>query len=137
MPTLPTEIAVRNLSGRAVDAAPLLEAARSVLAAERRELAVLSLALVDDERISALNRRLLDHEGPTDVIAFEADEGEGEVIVSVETAARQGAEVGQSLMAELRFLVAHGVLHVCGWDDTTPAARERMIERQHEILASN
>jgi len=32
MPTLPTEIAVRNLSGRAVDAAPLLEAARSVLA---------------------------------------------------------------------------------------------------------
>jgi len=131
---LPTEIEVRNLSGQAVDTAALMEAARRVLAAEGAELDSLSLALVDDERIGALNRRLLGREGPTDVIAFEADEGEGEVIVSVDTAARQAGEWGHSLQEELRFLVAHGVLHVCGWDDTDPADRQRMIERQHETL---
>ncbi len=131
---MPTEIEVRNLSGRAVDTEALVEAARRVLDAEGAELDSLSLALVDDERIGALNRRLLQREGPTDVVAFEAEEGEGEVIVSVDTAARQADEWGHSLHEELRFLVAHGVLHVCGWDDTDPADRQRMIERQHETL---
>jgi probable rRNA maturation factor len=133
---LATEIVVRNLSGRVVDTEALVEAGRRVLAAEHAEPITLSLALVDEERITALNRRLLHREGPTDVIAFEADEGEGEVIVSVDTAARQAEEWGHSLIDELRFLVAHGVLHVCGWDDTDPADRQRMIERQHETLGN-
>lgn len=134
---MPTEIEVRNLSGRVVDTAALVAAAQRVLAAEHTELVTLSLALVDDERIAALNRRLLHRYGPTDVIAFAADGGEGEVIISADTAARQAEEWGHSLMDELRFLVAHGVLHVCGWDDTDPAARQRMIERQHETLRDN
>ncbi len=134
---MPTEIEVRNLSGQAVDTEALVETARQVLDTEGAELDSLSLALVDDERIGALNRRLLGREGPTDVIAFEAEEAEGEVIVSVDTAARQADEWGHSLHEELRFLVAHGVLHVCGWDDTDPADRQRMIERQHETLGDS
>jgi rRNA maturation RNase YbeY len=133
---LPTEIEVRNLSGQAVDTGVLVEAARRVLAAEHAALVTLSLALVDDERIAALNRRLLHREGATDIIAFEAEEGEGEIIIAVATAARQAEELGHSLHEELRFLVAHGVLHVCGWDDTDPADRQRMIERQHETLGN-
>ncbi|MBU0610639.1 MAG: rRNA maturation RNase YbeY [Armatimonadetes bacterium] len=131
---MPSDIEVRNLSGQAVDSAALTTAAQRVLTAEGAELTALSLALVDDERISALNRRLLGRDGPTDVIAFEAEDGEGEIIISMDTAARQAEELGHSLMEELRFLVAHGVLHVCGWDDTDPAARQRMHERQHETL---
>ena len=77
---MPTEIEVRNLSGQAVDTEALVETARQVLDTEGAELDSLSLALVDDERIGALNRRLLGREGPTDVIAFEAEEAEGEVI---------------------------------------------------------
>jgi len=127
---------VRNLSGRAVDTEALVAAGRRVLAAEGAAPLTLSLALVDEARISALNRRLLGRDGPTDVIAFEADDGEGEIIVSVDTAARQAEELGHSLMDELRFLVAHGVLHVCGWDDTDPVDRQRMIERQHETLGN-
>jgi len=132
-----SDIEVRNLSGQAVDSAALTTAAQRVLAAEGAELTALSLALVDDGRISALNRRLLGRDGPTDVIAFEAEDSEGEIIISVDTAARQAEELGHSLMDELRFLVAHGVLHVCGWDDTDPATRQRMHERQHETLGTN
>jgi len=131
---LSTEIDVRNLSGRELDLAVLVATARQALAAERADVASLSLALVDDERIRALNQRLLGRDGPTDVIAFEAEDGEGEIIISADTAARQAEEVGHDLTHELRFLVAHGVLHVCGWDDADPADRQRMHERQDDIL---
>ena len=83
-----------------------------------------------------LSRRLLGRDAPTDVIAFEAEEGQGEIIVSVAAAARQAREVGHSLTDELRFLVVHGALHVLGWDDTDPTDRQRMLERQHEILVA-
>jgi probable rRNA maturation factor len=89
---------------------------------------------VDDERITTLNARLLGRENPTDVIAFEVDEGEGEVIISVDTAARQAETEGHSLLTELRYLIAHGVLHVLGHDDSDDASRQCMLRRQDEIL---
>jgi len=131
---LPTRIDTRNLSGTELDLSLLEEAARWTLQAEGAALETLSLALVDDDRITSLNARLLGRDNPTDVIAFEADEGEGEVIVSVDTAQRQAVEEGHSLMTELRFLIAHGVLHVLGHDDSDEALRDRMLRRQDEIL---
>lgn len=132
---MPTEIEIRNLSGQEVDLCSLQEAAQRTLAAENAELEVLSLALVDDERITSLNARLLGRENPTDVIAFEADEGEGEVIISVDTATQQAAAEGHSVLTELRYLVAHGVLHVLGHDDSDDEAKQGMLRRQDEILA--
>ena len=131
---MPTRIDTRNLSGTELDLSLLEEAARWTLQAEGAALETLSLALVDDDRITSLNARLLGRDNPTDVIAFEADEGEGEVIVSVDTAQRQAVEEGHSLMTELRFLIAHGVLHVLGHDDSDEALRDRMLRRQDEIL---
>lgn len=131
---MPTRVETRNLSGTDLDLALLEEAAQRTLQAEGAQLETLSLALVDDERITSLNARLLGRDNPTDVIAFEADEGEGEVIVSVDTAQRQAGEEGHSLMTELRFLIAHGVLHVLGHDDSDETSRDRMLRRQDEIL---
>jgi len=131
---LPTEFSIRNLSGRSVDVNALLEIAAQVLEAEKASLRALSLALVDEEKMIALHRRLLGREEPTDVIAFEAEEGEGEIIICVDMAERQAQQFKHSLREELQFLVAHGVLHVLGWDDTAPEDRERMIERQNELL---
>jgi len=132
---LDTEIELRNLSGHALDPELLVGAAAQALAAEGAELQTLSLALVDDERMVLLNRRLLGRDQPTDVIAFAAEEGHGEIIVSVDTAARQAEQVGHGLTDELLFLIVHGVLHVLGWEDTDPPDRRRMLKRQHEILA--
>ncbi|MGE5531922.1 MAG: rRNA maturation RNase YbeY [Bacteroidota bacterium] len=132
---MPTAIEIRNLSGRDVDLCSLQEAALRTLAAEGADLEVLSLALVDDERITSLNARLLGRDNPTDVIAFEADEGEGEVIISVDTATQQAAAEGHPVLTELRYLVAHGVLHVLGHDDSDDEAKQNMLRRQDEILA--
>lgn len=125
---------MRDLSGRGVDPAALVEAAQRCLQAEQAQLDNLSLALVDDNRIIHLNEKLLGRSRPTDVIAFEAEDGEAEIIISVDTAQRQAQAEGHSLVSELRYLVAHGVLHVLGWDDRDEGARQRMLERQDEIL---
>ena len=94
----------------------------------------LSLALVDEERITRLNRQLLGRSGPTDVIAFEAEPDEtgrgAEVILCVPVAQRQAAERGHGLDRELAVRAAHGALHALGYRDDTPAARRRMSRLQ-------
>lgn len=128
------ELEIRNLSGSEVDEAALAEAARRTLLAEGRAEVMLSVALVDDERMISLNQRLLGRDYPTDVIAFEAEDGEGEIIICVDTARRQAAAEGHDLTTELRYLVAHGVLHVLAHDDDTEEARRAMLRRQDDIL---
>ncbi len=76
---------------------------------------------------------------PTDVMTFPADgeaggAGGGDVVVSVERAADQAADFGQTPAEEIRFLVVHGLLHLCGWDDATTERRSRMLDRQAELL---
>jgi len=109
-------------------------------AAEQLGTAVdsLSVALVDDARISHLNHQLLGRYGPTDVIAFEAEQdaegSSGEIIISVQTAQRQAQQYSHSLMAELCLLSIHGLLHVMGYDDQTGAGRAEMEQIQQKLI---
>ncbi len=97
-----------------------------------------SVAIVDDDRIREINRSFRETDATTDVIAFEAedepDRVAGEVIVSADTARRQAAEYGHSPQRELCLLVAHGMLHVLGYEDYDEDARERMMALQEEAL---
>ena len=146
--TEPMEVLVRNLQALPVGEELLVRAANEaarvgVAAADAPSHHLpdtIGIALVDDRRISELNSAYLGREGPTDVIAFEAeDEPEarsGEVIVSSETAVRQAAEYGQSLERELCLLVSHGVLHVLGYEDYDDEARARMNDLSERVLAA-
>lgn len=97
-----------------------------------------SIAIVDDDRIREINRSFRGTHATTDVIAFEAedepDRVAGEVIVSIDTAARQAEEYGHSLLRELCLLVAHGMLHVLGYEDYDDEARARMMTLQEKAL---
>ena len=107
--------------------------AREVTAAE------LSIALVDDITIQQLNRDYRNQDKPTDVLAFAMSEGEqlptaedelqllGDVIISVPTARRQAEERGRPLLDELTMLLAHGLLHLLGYDHDTDATEREMI----------
>ncbi|HEV8340063.1 MAG TPA: rRNA maturation RNase YbeY [bacterium] len=114
-----------------------------------------SVAVVSDRQIRALNRRYLGRDRSTDVLAFPQDLRKlplhgrprkgakgtgpgllGDVVVSAERAAAQAPRYGQTVERELELLVIHGVLHLLGYDDTTPRARSRMHRRQRVILAS-
>jgi probable rRNA maturation factor len=124
----------------AVDPEALAALARRLLEAEGVPAASLSIALVDDPTIHALNRRHLDHDWPTDVISFRLSEpGEpelsGELVVSAEMAAATAAEAGLDPSAELALYVIHGLLHLCGHDDLTPDDAEAMRRREALHLA--
>lgn len=123
-----------------VDAERVEAAVRHVLRAEGVEAAEISVALVGDAEIAALNQEYLDHEGPTDVISFHLhDRGEpplGDVYVGVDQAARQAAGFGAPADEEVLRLAVHGTLHVLGYEH--PEGEDRadspMFARQEALL---
>lgn len=112
----------------------------------------LGLSLVDDASIADLNSTWRQKEGPTDVLAFAAQEGApplpphlaascsaplelGDIVISLETAARQAQEAGHGLHQELLFLASHGLLHLLGWDHPDEPSLEAMLSRQSDLLS--
>jgi len=123
--------------------------------------AELGLIFVDEPTITDLNRRFLDGEGATDVLAFPLDEAGppagrdpddggrgpgaandadeppvvlGDVVVCPTVAARHAASGGRPLDDELALLVVHGVLHLLEYDHADPADAARMQRREQELL---
>ncbi|MCG8584212.1 MAG: rRNA maturation RNase YbeY [Pirellulales bacterium] len=98
-----------------------------------------SVAIVDDATIWRLNREYLEHDYPTDVLSFVLSQDdqrlEGEIIVSADTAEREAVEHGWSSESELLLYVVHGALHLVGYDDDSDENRQRMREREQEILS--
>jgi probable rRNA maturation factor len=131
---------VTSIQGHiAVEIVALAGLVERVLRHEGIGRASISLALVDDAAIHRINRTHLGHDWPTDVISFvlsEEDEPEltGELVVSAEMARKTAAGVGADPMAELALYVVHGLLHLCGYDDTTDEARAVMRRREEEHL---
>ena len=85
----------------------------------------LSVIVVNDSDITKLNKKYLHREGPTNVISFPMLEGEysdinpqliGDVVISVETAAREGKEAGITMEERFNQLLVHGILHMFGYD---------------------
>lgn len=109
----------------------------------------LSLRLTDDPEIQALNAQYRHQDKPTDVLAFAALEVDfpqpvemrsllplylGDIVISVATASRQAQEQGHSLLTELVWLAAHGLLHLLGWDHPDDDSLMRMLRQQIVLL---
>src|SRR5258708_40336571 len=69
--------------------------------------------------------------GPTDVITFQ----HGEIVVSVETAAKQATEYDTDLLHELRLYITHGLLHLAGYNDHSEDDFREMAKLQGELVA--
>jgi len=121
------------------DASRLEDCAHEILLREGPATSQLSLAIVDDQAIHVLNRDFLEHDYPTDVISFVLEQSddslEGEVVASAETAIAAASRFGWKAEDELLLYVAHGTLHLVGYDDQTPAAKEIMRQRERHYLA--
>lgn len=121
--------------------------------------AEVNVLLTDNESIREINRQYRQIDAPTDVLSFpmieferEADfshvedavednfnpeTGElllGDIVISVEKVKEQADSYGHSQERELAFLLAHSVLHLCGYDHMEEEERERMERKQREIL---
>ncbi|MEB2310534.1 MAG: rRNA maturation RNase YbeY [Polyangiaceae bacterium] len=107
--------------------------------------AELSVLLTDDAHIQELNREHRGKDRPTDVLSFALDEAElpvgaqgprllGDVVISLDTAARQARSRGRELLAEVRFLLAHGILHLIGYDHAEPEEKRRMVGMTRRLV---
>ncbi|MEY2565087.1 MAG: putative rRNA maturation factor [Verrucomicrobiota bacterium] len=96
------------------------------------ELAEVSVILVSDRRMAELHRRFMGISGATDVITFQ----HGEIFVSTETARKNARRFGTSLESELRLYIAHGLLHLHGFDDKEPAAAVKMKRAQERLVVA-
>jgi len=142
---VPVRLSVRRGPHDGVARAEVRRWCERMLAALDLAFSELSVVLTDDGEIHALNRDFRGKDKPTDVLAFALREGEGaehagellgDVVVSVETARRQAARRGRPLDAELRMLLAHGLLHLVGWDHRTDAEDRAMKGRTRALMAS-
>ena len=118
----------------------IADAVRWVLRSRGVEEAEVSVALLSDAAIAAMNRDYLGHEGPTDAITFTLNEPDepplGDIYLGAEQAERQAAEFGATAAEEILRLAMHGALHVLGFEH--PEGPERteseMFRLQEEAL---
>ncbi|NJK40441.1 MAG: rRNA maturation RNase YbeY [Acaryochloridaceae cyanobacterium SU_2_1] len=107
----------------------------------------LSLRFTNDAEIRSLNALYRHQDRPTDVLAFACLDLEtplileteeplelGDIVISVETAARQATQHQHSLSQELVWLASHGLLHLLGWDHPDQAQLDRMLAQQDQLL---
>lgn len=140
------EVQIKNEAPKyRVGKARVLKAASGILKSLGWKKAGLSLWLVTDKKIRTLNRKHLGHDYATDVISFSQIEGEkiqmpgtipflGDIVISLDTTARQAEEFGNGFFYELAFYICHGVLHLMGYSDATPAKARAMEKKQTAVL---
>jgi probable rRNA maturation factor len=87
------------------------------------------VAIVSDDVISRVHEEFMGIPGATDVITFD----HGEIVISAETALAYAKEHQHSVDEELALYIVHGLLHLNGYDDTTPAAKKRMFRVQEKV----
>lgn len=91
-----------------------------------------------DDKILDVNRRFLNHDYFTDIITFDDSRGKmisGDIFISLDTVRTNAEAVGESYDRELRRVVIHGILHLCGINDKGPGEREIMEANEDEALA--
>jgi probable rRNA maturation factor len=108
----------------------------------------ISLALVSDRLIQALNAHFRRRDSPTDVLSFPdtatraprpapraATRAVGDIVISTDTARRQAREAGHSYATELKVLALHGLLHLLGYDHHARSDRGRMARMERRLRA--
>ncbi|MCL5282341.1 MAG: rRNA maturation RNase YbeY [Planctomycetes bacterium] len=123
------------------DVPPLSKGRRAVCRQFGISEARISIGIVDDAEIAALNRRFLHHDGTTDCLSFDlSDETEPrgrkvfDLIVNGALALREATQRGHEAQAELALYITHGLLHDLGFEDATERQARRMHRTEDEIL---
>jgi probable rRNA maturation factor len=116
-----------------------LAAAEATLASEGAVGEGLSLLLTDDAAVRELNRRFRQQDKPTNVLSFPAPQNPerflGDIALAFGVCAREAQDQGKPLAHHLQHLVAHGVLHLLGYDHETDAQADEMEGLERAVLA--
>jgi probable rRNA maturation factor len=141
---VPTRVLKRGSREIGIDPGLVRRIGDRMLEALGLERAELSVLLTDDAQIRELNREHLGKDRATDVLAFPLDALDGaapigdrllgDVVISLETAGKQAASRKRELAGEVRFLLAHGLLHLVGYDHASSEQKREMSAATRRLV---
>lgn len=111
-----------------------------VAASEGYQLGDVNYIFCSSQRLLAMNRQYLGHDYFTDVITFDYSDRKktrivsGDVFIDVETVADNARQYGATALQEMRRVIVHGVLHLCGQGDKTPRTNAQMHRKEDKYL---
>lgn len=108
-----------------------------IIVSEEKELGELNYIFCDDNYLHQINVQYLDHDTLTDIITFDYTEEQtisGDIFISVERVADNAKDFNVDFQTELLRVMAHGVLHLCGYKDKTDAESQQMRNKEEEKM---
>ena len=96
------------------------------------------IILTNDQKVYEINSEFLGHDYYTDIITFNYNKGKtvnGEIYISVDRVRDNAEKFSVQFNAELRRVIFHGFLHLCGYDDSTAEQKRKMSEMEEMYLA--
>ncbi len=134
---MPLKVTALNQAAKhGVVMARFARAARKILKTLGLKNGDLSVLLTSDKNIRKINRKFLKHDYATDVISFGSNKPSfsGEIVISLDTAASNCKEYGNTFSYETLFYLCHGILHIMGYDDDSVKKRNTMLKKQAQVL---
>jgi len=108
-----------------------------IIESEDKELGEISYIFCDDEYLHKINMEYLDHDTLTDIISFDYTEGNlisGDIFISVERVQDNANDFNVPFEQELKRVLAHGILHYCGYKDKSEADEQLMRSKEEEKM---
>jgi len=119
---------------------PLRALLRTVATGEDCTLGAVTVVLADHETVLRLNRDYLGHDYLTDVLSFDLSDGpervDGEIYVDLDTASERHAEFNTTFEREVHRYAVHGLLHLIGYDDSSPEEQALMRRLEDRYLSA-
>jgi probable rRNA maturation factor len=110
---------------------------QKVIASEKRELGTIVYTFVNDKEILRINKEFLKHNTYTDIITFDYREGEelnAEIFISTERVGENASELKLTFDEEIRRVMLHGILHLCGYKDKSAKDQKEMRKMEDKYL---
>ncbi|TYP76902.1 rRNA maturation RNase YbeY [Aquimarina intermedia] len=117
---------------------PLINWLKNVAVTEKKTIDEITYIICDDEYLLDINKKFLDHDTYTDIITFDNSIGKilsADIFISQERVIENAIIFGCSVEEEMRRVLVHGVLHLCGYTDKTDDEQALMTAKENEKLA--
>ena len=120
------------------DSRKLKKTAARIVSDAGKKAGVIDFIITTDEKVYEINTEFLGHDYYTDIITFDYSRGSvlnGEIYISEPRVRENASKYDTSFATEMRRVIFHGILHLCGYDDSTEGERKKMSEMEEMYLA--
>lgn len=108
-----------------------------IIASENKQEGEINYIFCDDEYLLNINQQYLNHDYYTDIISFDytvGNEINGDIFISTQRVAENAQQYNATFQEELQRVMAHGILHYCGYKDKTKEQEQKMRDKENEKI---